>query len=356
MDLRSTHWRSRDPHSRLKPCISGRSDARYFIWQCVCSTARSLCCSLSKKASPCQKKTPPTVAFPFFFLSQSLSASCALFLALLSQFLKEPQTQAKELYRSKQLLLAARILSYDGSFTLLNENNVWVPAIYDRTQKILVPSETSQEKAKNRDILELLQTRVQGRLTDLNGNLYTFAEADLEVEPYLEEHAATGYAHLPFKLVYVILPNLPPEEQSLKTPPYGYVLPVHGAGLWSPIYGYLGVEADGSTVLGMTWYDQKETPGLGAKIGTPDWQKQFRGKQLFQRSSSEPLDLQRSSIGLQVLQSTIKDANLSPIEAQSAVDGIAGATFTVNGVNDGLQSCLESYRAFLAKASSQKGL
>ena len=65
--------------------------------------------------------------------------------------------------------------------------------------------------------------------------------------------------------------------------PYGYVIPINGYGLWDAIYGYLGLETDANTVLGMTWYDQKETPGLGGNIALPQWQEQFKNKVIFQK-------------------------------------------------------------------------
>lgn len=45
-----------------------------------------------------------------------------------------------------------------------------------------------------------------------------------------------------------------------------YILPVYGAGLWGPIWGYVAFNSDGSTIYGAYFAHQGETPGLGAEI------------------------------------------------------------------------------------------
>ncbi|MCB1647416.1 MAG: NADH:ubiquinone reductase (Na(+)-transporting) subunit C, partial [Pseudomonadales bacterium] len=41
------------------------------------------------------------------------------------------------------------------------------------------------------------------------------------------------------------------------------VLPIHGYGLWSTLYGFIALEGDGNTVAGITFYEHAETAGLG---------------------------------------------------------------------------------------------
>ena len=60
-----------------------------------------------------------------------------------------------------------------------------------------------------------------------------------------------------------------------------YILPIYGAGLWGPIWGYVSFNADGQTIYGAYFAHQGETPGLGAEIETPTFQSQFSGKSLF---------------------------------------------------------------------------
>jgi Na+-transporting NADH:ubiquinone oxidoreductase subunit C len=55
------------------------------------------------------------------------------------------------------------------------------------------------------------------------------------------------------------------------------ILPVYGAGLWSTMYGYLALEADGATVRGLRFYEHAETPGLGDQLEKTDLQHQVDG-------------------------------------------------------------------------------
>lgn len=279
--------------------------------------------------------------FVFIFI---LCTSCALILSILAETLRTPQKNAKELYRSKQLLLASRILNYDGTFLLENS-----PAIYDPNQKRLAFFKgSSPPKAKGNEILAVYYQRVEARLTTSDGNLLTFEEAGLDEKEYLETHAKLGYAKLPYKLVYVIKKNAPSNTF------YGYVIPVNGFGVWDAIYGYLGVAAGGDRVLGMTWYEQKETPGLGGEIALPEWQKQFENKLLFQESPDGTTDFARAPLGIQVVRGTVEEQYGDSPLAKSAVDGIAGASITVNGVNEALRSSLAPYRPFLLKRKNNE--
>ena len=285
-----------------------------------------------KKLSFSNKKT-----FAFVVI---LCASAALILSLVSEGLKTSQENAKKLYRSKQLLLAARLIGYEGHFLLDGK-----PAIFDaQTKKLLATKENPPPKATSEAILSLVEERILPRLTDEKGKVYTFQEAGLDFEIYLQTHEKLGYAHLPYKLVYFVTED-PPSPK-----PYGYILPVNGYGLWDAIYGYLGLKDNGDTVLGMTWYEQKETPGLGGEIALPEWQRQFFDKVIFQKNSQGNTDVQSAPLGIKVVKSTVKETYGNRPIADSAVDGIPGATITVTGVNDALRTSLAPYRPFLMRA------
>lgn len=57
-----------------------------------------------------------------------------------------------------------------------------------------------------------------------------------------------------------------------------YALPISGQGFWAPIKGIIGIAADMKTITGIAFYEQKETPGLGAEIIRLPFRKQFVGK------------------------------------------------------------------------------
>ena len=123
------------------------------------------------------------------------------------------------------------------------------------------------------------------------------------------------------------------------------ILPIHGYGLWSTMYGFLALEGDASTVKGLTFYEDGETPGLGGEINNPRWQARWVGRQLFDDQGEARLRVIRGS----------PDPN-SP-EAIHQVDGISGATLTVNGVNNAIEYWFgdSGFGKFLARFRQQGG-
>lgn len=117
------------------------------------------------------------------------------------------------------------------------------------------------------------------------------------------------------------------------------VLPVWGYGLWSTMYGFLALEPDCNTVVGINFYDQKETPGLGGEVVDPNWRALWKGKRIYDQSGAPVLRLVKGSV------------NPSQPGAESLVDGLAGATLTSNGVSNLIRFWFgeEGYKPFLAK-------
>ena len=60
--------------------------------------------------------------------------------------------------------------------------------------------------------------------------------------------------------------------------PQAFALPVEGQGFWDMIRGVVGIAADRTTITGISFYEQNETPGLGAEITQPPFRNQFPGK------------------------------------------------------------------------------
>ena len=114
-----------------------------------------------------------------------------------------------------------------------------------------------------------------------------------------------------------------------------YVLFVKGMGLWGPVWGYVALNADKTTVYGTYFNHEGETAGLGAEIkDSRSWQNLFKGKTAY--ADGKPV------LG-------VKKANdIRPEEKASTVDAITGATLTSDGVNLMLQSCLADYQDYLS--------
>ena len=61
----------------------------------------------------------------------------------------------------------------------------------------------------------------------------------------------------------------------------GYAVPFSGQGFWDKIEGVIGIALDKRTIRGIAFYEQKETPGLGARIGEAEFRNQLVGKKLL---------------------------------------------------------------------------
>ena len=59
------------------------------------------------------------------------------------------------------------------------------------------------------------------------------------------------------------------------------VLPVHGKGMWSTIFGFVALQTDLQTVAAIDFHGHGETPGIGDRIQDPDWLAGWRGKRLY---------------------------------------------------------------------------
>ncbi|MBN1361719.1 MAG: FMN-binding protein [Sedimentisphaerales bacterium] len=106
-----------------------------------------------------------------------------------------------------------------------------------------------------------------------------------------------------------------------------YAVPMSGQGFWAPIAGVIGVAADKQTVTGIAFYQQNETPGLGAEITKPAFRNQFKGKQLA--SGDKPIDMKRPGAEL----------------GASDVHAVTGATQTSTRLERIINEALRSWRS-----------
>lgn len=274
-----------------------------------------------------------------------LCAVCAIVLAAMASGLKETQQAAIELDRSKQMLMAAHVLNSEGYFEIKDKKADWTPAILNN-QSLVASNETKVASAE--EITRLYNARVHAVFTNASGDLLEPQTIGVEAKAYFDEHQKYGFAHQPHKLLYVVLSE--GASNPLKGPYDGFIIPINGFGLWGPIYGYLGLEKDGMTVLGISWYQHGETPGLGANIAEVSWQKQFPGKIIFQKDSQGQIDPTTSPIGIVVIKGRVSEVYGQDPKGANSVDGMTGATITGNGVSSAYKDILEEYRPFLVKA------
>ncbi|MEM9583985.1 MAG: Na(+)-translocating NADH-quinone reductase subunit C [Pseudomonadota bacterium] len=97
------------------------------------------------------------------------------------------------------------------------------------------------------------------------------------------------------------------------------ILPIHGYGLWSTLYGYIALEENGNDIFGLQFYEHAETPGLGAEVDNPRWRALWAGAKL------------RDDAGK--LQITVAKS-VPAAGADYHIDALAGATLTSVGVDN----------------------
>ena len=115
----------------------------------------------------------------------------------------------------------------------------------------------------------------------------------------------------------------------------GYtVVPCYGAGLWGPIWGYIGLEKDLKTIKAVCFGHKGETPGLGAKIADEPWfAASFEGKTIGEG---------------EILFEVAKPANRQ-VDENNHIDAISGATITSQALGVTLNQWFGFYKNYFAK-------
>ena len=105
------------------------------------------------------------------------------------------------------------------------------------------------------------------------------------------------------------------------------VVPVRGMGLWGPIWGYVALDDDKTTIFGAYFNHESETAGLGAEIkDSRAWQDQFRGKKVYSVDGKVVIAVKKKS--------DVKNP-------ESECDAVTGATLPSDGVSLMLQETFE---------------
>jgi Na+-transporting NADH:ubiquinone oxidoreductase subunit C len=117
------------------------------------------------------------------------------------------------------------------------------------------------------------------------------------------------------------------------------VVPIYGAGLWGPIWGYISFDGDLQTIGGAYFDHESETAGLGAKIkDDPSFQAEFVGeKPDFEAPQSEIMHIVKGGAP--------KDAEGKSV-IDNSIDAISGATMTSQGLDAAIDTWLEAYAKY----------
>lgn len=236
---------------------------------------------------------------------------CSVLVSAAAISMKPKQLANIELDRNKNILMAANL------FDPTKDDNAKAAELFKSVEVKLINTKTGQFASED----ELKQAGI----TDVTTYDVEKAKKDPKTQIILEEDPAQIGALPQFLKVYLI------NDESGKIK--NVVLPINGNGLWGQIYGFLTLKSDFNTIEGISFYQHKETPGLGALIETPKWRATWTDKQAYD--------------GDKVVTGVVKSG--SPKPNPNYVDGITGATITSGGVNNMVQFWLseKAYKLFL---------
>ncbi len=121
-----------------------------------------------------------------------------------------------------------------------------------------------------------------------------------------------------------------------------YIIPLRGKGLWDAIWGYVALKDDVNTIKGAVFDHKGETPGLGAEITQGWFRKKFDDEKIMDESGN--------FIGVSVAKGYQGGDN----KDDNAVDAIAGATITGDGVTDMISERLQKYLPYFKEMTNVK--
>jgi len=232
-----------------------------------------------------------------------LTAFVALVLSLMYTGLKEKHKQNELLFEKKAVL----------------------GAIQDKIGKDIASLDDTE-------IMKIFQENVKQSVLDTKGNIVS-----------KEEVEKRGYKGGKAENIDMKVELRKPKEERL-LPLYTftgkdgkpvYILRLFGKGLWDEISGYLALDSDKNTIVGVSFDHKGETPGMGAEMkDNPKFAAQFKGKKIFDKSGN--------LVSINVRKG-------GAIDKEHDVDAISGATLTSNGITSMLKTSLDNYLQFLKK-------
>lgn len=236
---------------------------------------------------------------------------CAALVSVTAVSLKPMQDANARLYMEKNVLFAAGLAEPGQALSLAEVNDTFDRAIVARLIDL-----------GSGDLLDASPAEARG-----------FDQRAARNDPATSSVAPAndaGVRRLPDQaLVYFIMQGDAVDQ---------VVIPVEGLGMWGTIYGFLSLAPDAETVRGLTYYEHRETPGLGGEIANPDWQAGWEGRKIHDADGAVAIAVRKGQAG---------PPETDPLH----VDGLAGATVTSNAVTRFMQYWLDDngYGPFLRR-------
>lgn len=248
-----------------------------------------------------------------FLIAGGLCLVASLCVSLAAVALKPTQDVNKARDRKKNILLAADLYKDDASIDAVFEQRVTAKVVDLETGEYVPESKVNPQTYNQRAMAKDPTTQVA-----------IPAGQDL----------AKIKVRAPMAVVYEVRGTAGDQIEQV-------VLPVHGKGLWSTMYGFVAVAPDGDTIKGLGFYQHAETPGLGGEVDNERWKALWPGKKIYGDNGQPKIEVIKGSVD------TSKPA------AVYQVDGLSGATITSRGVGLLMQYWMgeDGFKKYLTRLS-----
>ncbi|MFP6703985.1 MAG: NADH:ubiquinone reductase (Na(+)-transporting) subunit C [Planctomycetaceae bacterium] len=269
-----------------------------------------------------------------FLVALSLCLVCSFVVSLAAVSLRDRKQRNREAFRNRNVLMAAfpGELSDEASFVeFYNKRGVsGLEDFFDRFVELRAIRLSSGDAVADIDPAkynQLLASRDPARSSEL----------DLRSQPGRDLAGIKSREDI--GVVYLVGDSRDPggpSSESVRT----IVLPIRGYGLWSTLKGFVAIDGErlasgpeGVTVRGLSYYEHRETPGLGGEIDNPAWKAKWPGRRVFDSQWAVKLNVTKSP------------------RSEYDVDALTGATITSNGVSRMLEFWLgdDGYGPFLRR-------
>lgn len=228
-----------------------------------------------------------------------LCVACSVVISSAAVMLQPLQAQNKLLDRNKNVLIAAGIFDPE-----INTNDE-VPRLFSEFTPRIVDLEAGRFLSEQ-------------ELTDLGIDPETYDQRIAANDPRLSKPLSNSedIASIQRRVNYATVYIIEDESGGIDT----IVLPISGYGLWGTMHAFLALQGDTNTVIGIGFYDQQETPGLGGEVTNPRWRSLWEDKKIYDEQGNVAL-------------SVIKGQGTGPHQ----IDGLSGASLTSRGVDNLLE-------------------
>jgi Na+-transporting NADH:ubiquinone oxidoreductase subunit C len=255
---------------------------------------------------------PYTIAF-----TAAVCVVCSLLVAASAVLLKDRQRANEFLYLQKNVLQATGLLK-------------------------------PGEEISDREVQELFARRIEARLVNLETGAYVdlpgvdparYDQRRARQDPARSRLAPANPAQIKrvakVAAIFLVMADGKPVTA---------VLPIEGIGLYGTLYGFIALDRDLTTIRGLAFYENRETPGLGGEVDNPKWKALWPGRKAFDPDWKVRIALVKGVAG-------------PPAQDPYHVDALTGATITSNGVTRMLHFWLgeNGFGPFIEKTKARGG-